>query len=446
MKKMVIIIGILAVVIIGLLVSIYFIDSNLKIESIKLGDVDYKSNKFSIIITKKKPIIFNHKFQCTAIEDDNVIAASGKKNNCKLVIPMNSNYKIQLKNKFHKTPIYDLEKYIDNENTFKFNKELIYLAINEESELNYNSVNLIKTDKKIDFKTSDETLVKVENEKIIGLAPGEAIISVDGSDSKLRVIVTDLITEPTVRESRKPVVPCNRYSAEENALMDEILKNDVNEAGRGTRAGAVAAARFLTLKFPYRIPYFYENGRLDKGGVNVVDGEGRYYHEGLYLSSQKMDNISPNFSGPAIWGCPLRNWEEDKYFGYYPGSLVPNGLDCSGFVAWTLVNGGFDPGDIGAGETPDAYQMTDLGKFVKLDMDVINSGVIKVGDLFNYWGHISIIIGFDGTYYYVAESLPNFGGVDVRIYDAAGAVDMFRYVVLMDDFYKEDGNYTLFWQ
>ena len=27
-----------------------------------------------------------------------------------------------------------------------------------------------------------------------------------------------------------------------------------------------------------------------------------------------------------------------------------------------------------------AYQMTDLGEFVKLDMDVINSGIIKVGD------------------------------------------------------------------
>ena len=30
---------------------------------------------------------------------------------------------------------------------------------------------------------------------------------------------------------------------------------------------------------------------------------------------------------------------------------MPNGLDCSGFIAWVLKNAGFDPGDIGAGDT-----------------------------------------------------------------------------------------------
>ena len=446
MRKIIIIICILEIIILGTLAGVYFFDYNLEVQKIELGNIDYENNTFEVIITKKQPILFNHKFNCEAIDDSNIISSTGKDNVCKLVIPMNSNYNIKLNNKFHKTSLYNLEKNIDNGYIFVFDKNVVYLALNQEYKISYDVINFIKTNREFKFNTSDENIVKVENDVLTVINKGEAIISVDGSDSTLKVIVTDLITTPIVRESRKEVVPCNKYSDEDNALMDTILKNDVDEAGRGTRAGAVAAARFLTLKFPYRIPYFYENGRLNDSGVNIADGEGRYYHEGLYLSSSKLDSISASFSGPAIWGCPLRNWEDDKYFGYYPGSLVPNGLDCSGFVSWALVNGGFDPGDIGAGETPDAYQMTDLGEFVKLDENVINSGVIKVGDLFNYWGHISIIIGYDGVNYYVAESLPNFGGVDVRIYNADEALDMFRYVVLMDDFYKEDGNYTEFWK
>ena len=58
--------------------------------------------------------------------------------------------------------------------------------------------------------------------------------------------------------------------------------------------------------------------------------------------------------------------------------------------------------------------MTDLGEFVKLTEEVLDSNIIKAGDLFNYWGHISIIVGIKDGVYYVAESLPNFDGVDLR--------------------------------
>lgn len=89
--------------------------------------------------------------------------------------------------------------------------------------------------------------------------------------------------------------------------------------------------------------------------------------------------------------------------------------------------------------------MTDLGEFVKLTEEVLDSNIIKAGDLFNYWGHISIIVGIKDGVYYVAESLPNFDGVDLRIYNKEEALDMFRYVVLMDSYYKDDGNYTEYW-
>ena len=72
---------------------------------------------------------------------------------------------------------------------------------------------------------------------------------------------------------------------------------------------AVVAARFLTLELPYRIPYFYENGRVSDTGVHFVDGEGRYYKKGLYLAESKKKDIIASWTGPAIWGCPLKNLE-----------------------------------------------------------------------------------------------------------------------------------------
>ena len=70
---------------------------------------------------------------------------------------------------------------------------------------------------------------------------------------------------------------------------------------------------------------------------------------------------------------------------------------------------------------------------------------IKVGDLLNWWGHIAMLIGIDGDTYYVAESLSYIGGVRAMIYSKNELLKTFEYVVLMDKFYKNDGNYQKFW-
>ena len=123
----------------------------------------------------------------------------------------------------------------------------------------------------------------------------------------------------------------------------------------------------------------------------------------------------------------------------------PNGLDCSGFVSWVLKNAGFDPGDIGAGETEYPHQLTDLGDYTPLTVSLIDNGTVKVGDLVNYWGHIGIIVGIDGDNIYVAESLQNFGGVITRLYSKYTISQTFNHVVLMDEYYKNDGNYSIMW-
>ena len=145
-----------------------------------------------------------------------------------------------------------------------------------------------------------------------------------------------------------------------------------------------------------------------------------------------------------MWGCKMTNLEEDEPF-FIRGVKYPNGLDCSGFVSWSLVNGGFDPGDRGAGDSAYKYEMTDLGDYQYLTYSLINSGRIKVGDLINFSGHIGMIIGIDDNNIYVAESLNTLGGVVAKTYSKSSITKTFNHVVLMDEFYKEDGNLTDMW-
>lgn len=227
-------------------------------------------------------------------------------------------------------------------------------------------------------------------------------------------------------------------------MLDEILAFRIEKVGYGTRAAAVEAARFLTLDFPYRISYYWESGRLNNTGKHYVDGEGRYYHKGLYLDESKYENIEASLFGPAMWGCKLMSYENDPP-NFVPGVKYPNGLDCSGFVTWALLNGGFDVGDRGAGESPSKGQLTDLGEFKVLTNELIDSGAIKVGDLFNFWGHIAILIGQDEDNYYIAESLNNYNGLVVKTYSKKKVRNTFKYVVLMDSVYIDDGNLTDMW-
>ena len=57
----------------------------------------------------------------------------------------------------------------------------------------------------------------------------------------MKIIVTDIIVKP-VFDLGKPKITCGVYSEEENDLLDQILAERVDYAGRGTRGGAIAAA------------------------------------------------------------------------------------------------------------------------------------------------------------------------------------------------------------
>ncbi len=328
-------------------------------------------------------------------------------------------------------------------------KDTIYLYKDGSEKLNASLVVLGKVDETITWSSEDDSIATVDgNGNVTGHNYGTTSIvatSSTGVVGKSKVIVSKHITKPAI-DLKKTYIKCDQFTEEEAKILDNILFDRIDKAGYGTRAGVIAAARFLALEFNYRIHYFYENGRLNNyAPYKHVDGEGRYYHRGLYLHSSKKNDISASFVGPACWGCKLQNYTD--WGPYKVGEYYPNGLDCSGFVTWALLNGGFDIGDIGAGANADHDDLDDLGEKVTITEELMKSGRVKVGDLIGLNGHMAILAGWDNNNYYIAESLNTTGGVVMTVVPKNKLVknSIYKYIILMDDVYNEDGNYTNMW-
>ncbi len=330
----------------------------------------------------------------------------------------------------------------------KVDKENIYLAVNGATSIKVSVEKIGNVTEILDYKILDTSIATYENNRIVAKSLGQTTLTVTEITSKIskkiNILVTDLINTPKIRNSRK-VLSCKEYTKDQAILFDEILATRISNAGYKTRAGVVAAARFLTLEFPRKISYFFENGRLNNhSGANYVDGEGRYYHVGLYLDTSKFSSIKASYAGPAIWGCPLTNYEDSGK--YVPGYKYPNGLDCSGFVSWALLNGGFDVGDSGAGDY--AYRDDDLpdnGEKVDLTVSLLQSGKVKVGDLIGSNLHAAIIVGLEDNKIYIAESLEKGVVIETFTFEKCVQNKWYDFIVLMDKLYQEDGNLTDMW-
>lgn len=319
----------------------------------------------------------------------------------------------------------------NSKENIEVNLDEVYLAINEKFEIETNIDNAI-------YKSLDENIALVDKNGIItGVNKGNTIIEIKkyNSKKKIKVDVSDLYTTDELNND-KEYLSCNKYSKEENEYLDKILEYKINKVGYKTRAAAVEAARFLTLEFKYKIHYFYENGRLLTNGTrSYVDGEGRYYHKGLYLNDYKKEDIIASQYGPSIWGCDLYTKILKK--------ITPNGLDCSGFVSWTLLNAGYDVGDGGAGISKNkTNDLDDLGSKAKIDNESIKE--VKVGDLLSSDGHIGILIGKDNDILYVAEALDF--DLHVLTYTKKELIKSdWTYFIKLDELYINDGNLTNMW-
>ncbi len=321
-----------------------------------------------------------------------------------------------------------------------------YLAVGGKKSFNFTFDYPEYFDKTVTYKVEDENILKVENDVMYAVNAGTTKVTAtlkDGNSKTYNVVVTDLIVPPVIN-NEKQIVPCNRYTLEENILLDKILESRVLEAGLGTRAGVASAARFLSLEFPYSIPYFNENGRLDSHGTRPrVDAEGRYYHKGLYLNSYKFEELDQSAitsGGPNIWGCLV--------YDRFISRMNKNGLTCSGFVTWAMLNGGFDVGDVGAGDSNYLTdELSDLGVHNILTYDFMKTTEYKVGDFIGTDGHAALIIGIDENNIYTAETL--LPKLEVYTYDRyKGIVDgkELTYTINMHNVYPNgDGYITDMW-
>ena len=335
----------------------------------------------------------------------------------------------------------------DGVKSIKFKVDTFYLAIGESEKLNYD-IESSKDDYKLTWSSENEDIVSISDGKIVGVNLGTSVVTLkseSGKKAEVSVMVTDLIRKPEL-DDKKKFLPCHAYTEEEAHIIDEALRTRVLNKGEGTRAALIETIRFMTLSFKYKVSYFYENGRMHGSGVRKADGEGRYYHKGLYLSEDKFKDIKVSHKGPAIWGCPLTNLQDHNR--YKPGAKMPNGLDCSGFVTWSLYNSGLDVGDIGAGINDRHKDMSDVGEMHSLTYEYANSGDYKVGDVIARWGHTALIAGRDSEYLYIAESLLKGVRIEKVSYKNPNSslYKYYAYINKMDKEYSKNDDYTDMWE
>lgn len=330
----------------------------------------------------------------------------------------------------------------------------VFLAKNGSFDLNISYEKIGYIDENINWLSLDESIASVDENGVVrgnNIGTTSVTATINEASVSSTIVVTDLITSNISKNGfdfNKNELKCGEFTKEENDLIDKILENRVNEVGYKTRAGVVEAARFLVLEFPYRINYFFENGRKT---INNIDGEGRFFHKGLYLDESRYSILSKNGNGPQTWGC--------KLYSVQSHAKTNNGLNCSGFVTWSIINGGFDIKDVGARRIS-SLDITDYGIYKELNSSIIKNGTVKVGDLVHSehtGGHIGIIIGIDNDNVYVAHALwdsasskltkrkNNVNGVQITKYSNTEIGNIFGHVVLMDNLYKEDGKLTNMW-
>lgn len=443
-KYMIITLSILLVIIISLTLYSKFVYPPIpSIESVGLDDnkiiVKYNINRNNI----------NNEVYCILMKDNNTPNENdsnwilAENNTCTYEID-NNKYTVYLKNKNNRIIKVEESSNLGKVINVSVNKNKIYLPLNGTYTPTLTFDTIGNVPKNVEWTSKDSNIASVdENGLITAHTKGSTTITASILDktATIEVISTNLIiNRPKKYNNKKKYLTCGLYSKEDNDLLDEILKDRVNEVGYKTRSGPVEAARFLALEFPYKIRYFSENGRLTY--ASKIDGEGRYYHQGLYLHSSRFKGLANSNQGPQSWGCNM--------YSKPSHGVRRNGFDCSGFISWVLLNGGFDVGDIGAGVTG-AKDLTDIGKRTHFTAKLIKDGKVKVGDLLSSsgpgGGHIAIIVGEDDNNYYVAESLwyNPYIGVVIVAYSKKTIFNRYYWVMLMDSYYKEDGKLTKMW-
>ena len=201
-----------------------------------------------------------------------------------------------------------------------------------------------------------------------------------------------------LREPLDEFLDDNGSSLEE---FNELIAENVDDAGWGTRAGVVAAAVTLIGElgnnYGVKVPYYWSGGHYD----GVVDGALGY------------------------WGSTeCHTYANGQHYNYC-------GFDCSGFVPWAIKNGGFKKG-------------VDLaGNFINMPgarkVKLTTEPQLQPGDLLESDSHIVLVVGIDEAsgQYICAEAMGNAYGVlfSRRAFNEKG-----YWGVDLEDYYNNPNN------
>lgn len=195
--------------------------------------------------------------------------------------------------------------------------------------------------------------------------------------------------------------------------LNNYIKDNVNAAGYGTRNGVVAAANspinYLASKYDIKLPY--------------------------YIKNQKAETFL-QYGIPFDIGSKISNDSNGR---------TAKGFDCSGLIAWCLVNGGYQlDNKYSAGYYSNGY--LDGTKIIPLGED---SYIGKPGDFICSSEHIQIIVAVENNKYTVVEATGENGVVrktynnideirDVHMNDQLQHVQVF--ICNMDGFYENENN------
>ena len=198
------------------------------------------------------------------------------------------------------------------------------------------------------------------------------------------------------------------FLKENESSIEQInisIKNDVANAGPGTREGVVAAAKALTnelLKYNVRLPYI--------SGIKNQN-YGKYSGYG----------VDPNWGNYGVWFSDL-----------YDMNYFQNGLDCSGFIDWAIHNGGYKYNQYSS-----SYYHDKIGKAYNA-----SDYIAKEGDLLWRQGHVGLVVDVINNKYIVAEEHGGGYGLILSEYDTKKPGE-FTDVVDMSSFYENNNNKDL---
>ena len=210
--------------------------------------------------------------------------------------------------------------------------------------------------------------------------------------------------------SKNNLIKCNSGSSYNTRLF-----NNVRTAGYKTREGVVAAAIYLSSHIDVHIPYFWSGGHFHN-----------YYG---------YNDSGENFIGvPDKWGCDVK-----MAFGgtgkQKDGVAYPFGIDCSGFVTWSIYNGGYYNGN----KNQELYISTDskpptaIGGLIVEAVPIKSSkGKVKPGDIAFKSGHVGMVVAVNDNYLTIAEEKGYNYGLVVSEVKYTG----FTHIILMDNFYN----------